>query len=545
MKTTVQSVRLLCLAALVATVAACDDDKTDDTVSTPSTPLRVQEIIVSPKAAAPEDTVALTADIRSSSANVGDIPSTKWTADGGTFVEDNKMTVRWVAPATGGFYTVSVKATNAAGSVTAQAEVFVGATALLVTSEAGAVRMKANGADFYYRRSPDADLGVEVFSYAGGVASDAVAPVRPTGFELVYSPDASFEVHATSVNAPESLGVATANPRPRQIYVGDLTLGTMQRISQDLAAFDSTRRNQFAYPSVSPDGQLVAYQGTVTNPGTSSLDSVDVFVYRFAGPTRIRATFTHSNHKNFFPAFSTDQNWLTFISDRGGSTQWEIYGMPVSGTTVDTAPGSVVRLTDTGGTITATRPGAVPAFPLSSWNPVASTLAIVSGDNTLYLMSTNAGGASLDEVMGIPISIQELVWAPSGNQLAVVATGKDSEEQSVMQIYSVTGGAVALEYQAIPGDLVRDVAFSPNEEWMVFRVTRSGSAWLEMMDTAGGALASSVPVTASSPAGDASSYRPLMSLSPAWGVGNILYFPDFTGGPTPGIRSVDVSGAVQ
>lgn len=544
MKTTAHSVRIVWLAALLAAISACDDEKTDDTVSTPSTPLRVEEIIIAPKASAPGDTVTLTADIRSSSQNEGDVPSTRWTADGGTFLEDNKMTVRWIAPVTAGFYNISVRATNAAGSATAQTDVFVGTQTLLVNSEAGAIRMKANGTDFYYVRTPALASGVEVYSYAGAPV-DAVSPVRPTGFELVYAPTLAYEVHATNVTAPESLGIASANPRPRQLYVGDFTLGTLQRISQDLAAFDSPRRNQFGFPDVSPDGQLIAYQGVVTNSFSASLDSVDIFVYRPAGPNRERATGTHTNHKNFFPSFSTDQNWLTFISDRGGANQWEIYAMPVAGTTVDTSPASVVRLTDTGGTIAATRPGGVPALPLRAWSRGVSTLATVSGDNILYLMTTSGAGATLVDVPGIPVSIQELVWSPSGALLAVVATGKDSEDRSVMQIYTVAGGTAQLRYQALSGDLLRDVVFSPDAQWMVFRLTRSGLAWLEILDLSGGVLTSSVAITGTLPAGGAAEYRAVMSLSPAWGAGDILYVPVFQGGATPAIMSLDVSGAIQ
>jgi Tol biopolymer transport system component len=546
LKTTFLPARLLCLAAVLLVVAACDDKKTDDTISSTPTKLRVEEIIVSPKATVPGDTVLLTADIRSSSQNVGDIPSTTWTADGGTFVEDNKLTVRWVAPATTGFYTVTVKATNAAGTVTSQANLFVGLQAQLVSNQAGAITLRQNGTDFYYLRSPDITAGVEAFKYEGGVSSDAISPVRPTGFELVYDRNLAFEVHASTVTAPESLAIASANPRPRQIYVGDFTLGTLQRISTDLAPFDSGRRNQYGYPTISPDGQIIAFQGVVTNVFSASLDSVDIFVY-WPGtpPTRVRATFTHTNHKNFYPSFSVDQNWLTFISDRGGSNQWEIYGMPVSGTSVNTAQASLVRLTDTGGTIAATRPGGVPGFPLRAWNPVSSTLAMVSGDNILYLMTTNGSGATLLDVSGLPVSIQELKWSPDGTQLAVAATGKNAADQSVAQIYLVAGTTADLRLEALPGDVVRDIAFSPDAQWMVFRVARGGQAWLEIMDMSGGTLSQTVPLTGTYPAGDAANYRPVMSLSPAWGAGDILYAPVFMGSSTPGIMTVDVSGAIQ
>jgi hypothetical protein len=485
--------------------------------------------------------VQLTADLRSSSPNEGDIPKTKWTATGGTFVEDNKITVRWIAPASPGLYNVSVTASNMAGSAKGNTNLTVNVTAQLVTTQAGQVTLQANGTDFYYLRSPDPTLGVEAYVYAGAPA-DAAAPMSANGFELVYAPNLNYEVHATTL-PPESLGIV-ANPRPRQIYMGNFGLATTQRISVDLAPSESTRKNQYAYPTVSPDAQIIAFQGTVTDLFAASSDSVDIFIYWPAGPTRVRATQNHVNHKNFYPTFSTDQNWLTFISDRSGANQWEVYGMPVSGTTVDTDPGAVVRLTNTGGTIAGTRSGGLPVLPLRAWDPSASTMAIVTADNTLSLMTTTGSGAMLVEVPGVPVSIQELDWSRTGSLLAVVATTKVNEK-SVMQVYTVAGSNAQLVYQTISGDIVRDVAFSPDNQWMVFRLTRAGLSWLELLDLSGGMMAGTVPISGTSPAGNAAIYRAYMSLSPAWGTGDVLYSPTFGTGTTPGIMSLDVSGVIQ
>lgn len=535
---------------MLAAVAACDDKKTDDTVAPTPTPLKVEEIIASPKAAAPGDTITVTADIRSSSQNVGDIPVIKWTATGGSFVTDNTMTALWVSPPAPGLYVITVKATNAANSTSSSKTLFVGNRTLLVSSRAGAVRMQANGTDFYYLRTQnlnDASTsvnGVEVFKYVGSAALDAVSPTRNNGKELTYAPDLSFEVHAEDVTSVDSLQIANANPRPRQIYMGNLVTGIPQRISQDRAPFDQTRRDRYYYPAVSPDAQLIAFQGVVADPFAASLDSVDIFVYRVAGPSRIRATRTHSNHKNYYPTFSTDQNWLTFISDRDANNQWEVYGMPVSGTTVNTSPSAVVRLTNTGGVIAT---GTVPSFPLKRWNPVASILAIVGTDNLLYLVTTSGSGASMVDVPGLGTSIQELAWSPDGTQLAVVATGENADKKAVMKLFTLTGTSAQLRQEGLVGDVIRDVAFSPDGAWLAYRVTRGGS-WLQLMDLTGSVLQAPVAITPALNTSEASAYRNVMSLSPAWGAGNILYAPAFVNvnsPPTPGIISVDLSGAIQ
>jgi len=218
--------------------------------------------------------------------------------------------------------------------------------------------------------------------------------------------------------------------------------------------------------------------------------------------------------------------------------------MPVSGTTVDTNPASVVRLTDTGGVIAS---GNIPSLPLRRWNPVASTLAIVGTDNVLYLVTTNGSGASMVDVPGLGKSIQELDWSPDGNQLAVVATGQNADDKTVMKVYTLTGSSAQLRVEGLVGDVIRDVAFSPNGAWMVYRVTRGGS-WLQLMDLTGSVLTEPVAITAALNTGEASAYRSVMSLSPAWGAGDVLYAPAFVNvntPSTPGIISVNLSGVIQ
>jgi hypothetical protein len=537
--------RLVCFAvALVAgALAACDDEKTDDTVVTPSTPLKVEEIIAVPKAAEPMDTVAMTAVLESSSPNVGDIPVTKWSADGGAFVRDDLTTVQWVAPAQPGLYRITARATNNAGTVTRSRDFFVGEVTTLVTSQAGGVRLKADGTNFFYLRSPDVTLGVEVFTYDGGPA-DAVTPLSPRGFELVYAPTLAYEVHATTItNTFDSLGVTGISLPPRHLYTGTFATKVAQRITQDRSLFDSARRNRFSSPNVSPDGQMIAYQGQVTDPFTASLDSFDIFIYKPAGPTRTRATLTHTNHRNFYPSFSTDQNWLTFISDRGGANQWEMYGMPVSGTTVDTNPASVVRLTDTGGTVTNTLSG-VPVPPRRLWNPAMPKLAMITADGILSILTTAGGGATLQEVTGLPTGIQELAWSGGGNSLAVVTTGGKVGDRNVSQVFLVTGTSAQLLHTAAVGDGIRDVLLVPGGQLLVYRVSRGASAWFEVLDLTG-ALEAPVPVMATLPGGDAAIYRSIMSLAPVWANGNKLIGPAFIAPETPGIIQIDLSGAVQ
>jgi Tol biopolymer transport system component len=553
LKTTAFSVRVVCFCTVLAAVAACSNNKSSDTTVAPTpTPLHVQEIIVEPKAASPGDTVRLTADIRSSSQNVGDIPTTQWSATGGTFIENNEQTVRWVAPANGGTYAITVKATNHAGSTSQKTDLFVGETLVVVPAEAGELHLMPNGMDFYYRRAPTATAvaasGVEAYSYIGGSIADAVIGAVGNDFsvgpQLVFSPTLTYEVHSHLVTASDST-TAVSTLKPIELYIGDLGSHTMQRITQDKADPTSPRRHQFLNPSISPDGDLIAYQGLVTNSGAASSDSMDIFVYRRTGPTRVRATFLHANHRNYFPTFSTDQAWITFLSDRVGSNEWELFAMPVNSGVVDTNPADVQRLTSTGGTMAS---GSNPARPLMEWNPVSPVLAVRSVDGVLYLITMNGGGGTTQEVAGLPNAISELRWSPDGSRLAVVATGKNTANKPAQQIYVVTGGSATLRLTADAGDVLRDMVWSPDDAWIVFRQTRDPSSWFELLDVDAGRYPEPIAITAAAPTSNLLGYRDAMSMSAAWGASNVIYLLRFSStdaAATPAVLSLDVNGAIQ
>ncbi len=535
------------LVASLALVAACSNNKKEnDTAAPEPTPLSVEEIIVSPKAGSPGDTLLMTADIRSSSPNVGDIPTTDWSATGGTLIDHNQLTVRWVAPPSPGMFRISVKATNAAGSASDNVDVFVGSEVVRVPTQAGEIKLLPGGSEFYFRHATSLSAGTEAYAYIGGVQSDPIVSASSVGGDLAFSPSLAFEAHARTVTSNDSTTITNPILRPRHIYLGDLNGGGLQRITKDLAQTDSPRRNQFTLPSFSPDGTMVAYQGLVTHVFAVSFDSVDVFVYNRNGPTRVRVTGTHPNHRNYYPSFSTDQKWLTFISDRSGNSQWELYGVPVSGGVVDTNPASVTRLTQTGGTI-APGTGAAPGRPVMAWNPLGSTLAIAAADGTLYLVTTDAAGASSEVVSGIPNSIQELRWSGDGSMLVVVATG-EADEKPIQMIFTVTGSTAQQRLVSIPGDGTRDVALSPDKLWLVFRRTRVNSAWFELLDLTGGRYPQPVPLTGAGPVSNLLTYRVAMPMNAVWGAANTLFLLRFASSDataTPQIVSLDVSGAVQ
>jgi hypothetical protein len=521
--------RLLAAGLLLIAAAACDDEKApEDTTGGESTPLSVEQIVVSPRVGEPGDTLLFTALLTSSSGNVGDIPSLSWTASGGTFVEDDELTVRWEAPATGGLYDISVRATNAANSASGTTRIFIGAEQSLVGSDAGQVHLIAGGEDFYYFRSPDVSGGVDVNAYIGGVVSDAVNPVRANNLTVAYAPNGAFEVHAA-----DSL-LAGVEIRPRHIYVGTFATRILQRISFETAPDSLLRKSQFSFPAVSPNSQLIAFGGKMSGQ-SGTPDTNHVFVYELGVPRRFRATGLTSSRRNFFPSFSTDGAWLTFVSDQTGSGVWDLYGLPVNGNVVDRSPSSLKRLTDTGGTLVSGTPSTV-KNPLKRWNPVTPILAVLASDGVLYLVQTTASGANVIDVPGVS-AVKELAWSPGGSLLAVSSGAK---------ITTVTPAGTASDVlEARSGDDVRDIAWSPDEEWLLYRVTRGGTSWFEILDLDAGVLTEPLPVTTTAPAGELVDYRNVMSMSPAWTNSNRMIYPVFGDLDTPGINSRDLSGLVD
>lgn len=533
-------------AALVATfglfVGACsDDEEGTPTDVTTSTPIQIQDIIASPKSANPGDTLLISAIVVSSSPNEDDVPTMEWTATGGAFLEDDQTSVRWIAPGSG-VYTVTARATNTVSSTTSSADFFVGGTATVVPSQAGAIRLKANQLDFYYLRTGTNIVtgGVDVYQVVAGGSSDAVTiPAATTGTnsrQVAYAPDLSFEVHSSD-------SIITGQPTsPVHLHLGNFSDATYTKISSGSPTGE--RWPGFFDAAVAPDNHNIAFGGMLPTELDAGADTFDVFVYDRDVPSRRNLTAAHTNHRNVFPTWSTDQRWLAFVSDRSGRGQWDLYGMPVdvSGV-INTAQASLVRLSNTGGRLTDGNPGE-PAFPKPrmEWNPVVATLAVQDADAIVHLVITTPAGATQVDIG----EVNDFAWSPDGSLLALALQGVVATVGSDGNNFVYRVGFDGENFTR-PNDSFDDVSWSPDGAWIVYRATRSSSAWFEAYDLDQSTIAEPIALTPAEPAATTfwslGAYRLLMSMKPAWGTAGALYYPTFgTGFATVGIRSVDVSG---
>jgi hypothetical protein len=119
---------------------------------------------------------------------------------------------------------------------------------------------------------------------------------------------------------------------------------------------------------------------------------------------------------------------------------------------------------------------------------------------------------------------------------------------TVYRIATVTTAGVATDrVVSLPGDNIRDLQFSPDEKWLLYRVSRGGGSWFSVVDIGAGKLTEPVALTAADPVGGAALYRGVMSLRPAWTSANLMIYLAWgtSSNNTPGIFTRDLNGLLN
>jgi dipeptidyl aminopeptidase/acylaminoacyl peptidase len=180
------------------------------------------------------------------------------------------------------------------------------------------------------------------------------------------------------------------------------------------------------------------------------------------------------------------------------------------------------------------------------WNPVSPVLAVTGADNVLYLVATTSTGANVTAVTEVARA-SEIAWSPDGSQLAASYAATIGDEVHYKVVTVSLAGVVTDRDTALVGDLIRDLWFSPDGKYLLYRIVRGGGQWFNIVDTGAGKLTAPVPVTPTDPIGLASAYRGVMSLHPVWTSTNLMLYPSFgtSGNQTPGIWTRDLSGLVN
>ncbi|UCG52444.1 MAG: PD40 domain-containing protein [Candidatus Latescibacterota bacterium] len=527
------------LAALVGFSAGCSDDEggvTDGDGG--STAITIEAIIFNPKSPAPFDTMRATAIVTSESPNVGDFVSYSWTASGGTFLETNKSSVRWVAPTTSSVYALTVKASNSVNTATATEDVFVGTLDDFITERAGELHYTASGDGLYYLSPPsDVESGVTV-RFKDASSDVPVFPTEPAGEQY------SFDLAATQA---AHLSIVQIIRERLTVVHDDLLAGVQTTIARDERPVP-IRPNEFSSPYVSPDGQLICYQGSLLDqtapPSAGGVDTFSIYVYEIATQETQKVVFEGDVYGSFYPSFSSDNQRLVFVRNEiDDPTSWEYYTLPISGSTVtpDTVPGALVQISDSGGLMGSE--SVPPSDRSKAWNPNPAfpVMAVAAANGELWLIPADGGGAAVD----IDGRITDGTWTTDGQTLAVSTFEGGDVNRS--NIYLVTpGGNPTLLLQGEEGDRLENLSWSGDGEFIIYTVDRSGEVWYEVADVGGSSNltkpARITPAWTPSADGAAAFGPPLMSLRSAWVPGTMTAVLFFLDRGTPRVMSIDLSG---
>ncbi len=414
----------------------------------------------------------------------------------------------------------------------------------IVSEDAGELHLQASGTDLYYLHSSiepseGSFEGYGVYEYAGGSATPIIDSY-PWGLDYTFSGDLT---RAARTHEGDLIGGDIL--APVDIWIDDIVAGNSTRLTRD-GKPSSPRHDRFVFPYFSPDGNLLAYEAFRPNFQQGATDTFDLEIYNFTTGQTENVTEAHgSRRRNFYPSISSDGDWLVFVSDRVNINEWELFGLRFDGVMTDSA--STVRLTNTDGLIAGGTPLTL-TYPQHVWNPNPSlpVLAIIGNDGELRLVQTNGTGATTTDVTDVGNAISSMVWSPDGQFLAVASRVQTGDSGPVFNVlHTVTPGGVSTVRHELPSsDRIGDLTWSPDQNFMVYRVIRGGSSWLELIDLEGGAgFIEPIVLTATSDPGDILLFRALMSTASVYNSSNVIYYLLFDN-PTPSINMLDISGAI-
>jgi hypothetical protein len=528
---------IMAVLFVFANLNSCSEE--DDTGSGPggglNTELTVEGIILNPKSPGPSDTLFATAIVTSDTTIPGDFASYSWSADGGSFLETDLSTVRWIAPNTSAMFTLSVTVGNNSSTKSASENVFVNEIVPVVSSDAGGMRMSPSGDSLYFFSSP-VDPTSPAFDGFG------VSVRRQPGVTELMAPSTSFQLALSRDFSKVAFGSPffVLGGFAFRVHYRDLTTQVETIIPS--TPFNQ-RGPQYTESDFSPDVSLLTYQvwfpDVLLTPAQGGVDTFVVAIWDLATETEkrvgLRGTTTASFGLNFHPTFSNDANHLVYMSDPGGTGDYELYALPVVGGTVpvDTVT-PPTQLTFSGGVMGA---GVPPNNQPKLWNPSPATadriLATRDVNGKLRLVPTDGSG---DILVNMPGSAVEFAWSPSGQDL-MVTNGST--------IYRVDkAGGISPLYQAISGDNVSRLSWSSDEKLLLYAIRRGGGSWYEVIDLSGTlGFTDPLKVTPSASDGGAGTYADWGSIAPVWDPSDpTAYLLFFDTGPTPSISKMSFSG---
>ncbi len=524
---------IMAVVFVFASLNSCSEE--DDTGTGPGGDLNprltVEGIILNPKSPSRGDTLFATAVVTSDTTVAGDFASYQWSATGGKFAETNLSTVRWIAPDTSAMYSLMVTVSNRSSAQSDTGNVFVNEITQVVSTSAGEMRMSSTGDSLYFYNSP-VDPTSRFFDGFGVSVSRQLVTTElmppSTSFLMNLSRDFSMVAYSSPLFLPGGFAI--------RVHYRDLGTGA-ETIIPSTPFFQ--RGPQYLEASFSPDNSLLTYGvwfPDVLEAPPLGIDTFVVAIWDVATTTEKRVavggTTTTSFGLNFHPVFSNAGAHLVYMSDPGGTGDYELYALPVVGGTVpvDTST-TPVQLTFSSGDMGG---GVPPAIQPTRWSPVEPTLATRDGNGKLRIvpMPPNVG----DILVNTPGTVTEFAWSPSGQDLVVT---------NASTIYKVSKtGAVDPVHQPPSGDNVSRLSWSSDGKMILYAIRRLSTSWYEVVDLSGTlGFTGPLKVTDGVSDGEALTYSILGSMAPVWDPADpTAYMLFFNTGQTPSISKMSFGG---
>lgn len=211
----------------------------------------------------------------------------------------------------------------------------------------------------------------------------------------------------------------------------------------DAVQVTSTPDSAETWPTMSPDGQRVAY---VRESATGS----DILITSLADQSVV--TLTDDPAQDTMPAWSPDGSRIAFISTRDGAADLYVMGVDGSG---------LARLTSTPGD---------ESTPV--WSPDGQRIAYAVTEQGIRRLAVVAPGMqpvmlSEAQVEGAP------AWSPDSQRIAYAAETPAGSGQ--YEVFSVRADGQDRFQYTVNGGQVAGVTWSPGGEWIVFADNTAGN----------------------------------------------------------------------
>lgn len=468
-------------------LSGCEDDPVD--VGSACDPSVTTNIIISnPLTPTPGDTTVLT--VQATGEGCGNWAAYRWTSEDGELVEDQGITVRWVAPMEYGAYPIRcVASLTDAAPDTSISLIMVREFEYIDTGKKASVWPKIIDNAFYFAAEEgnygprnNNFIGWAIFKMTGGSITKFTDTGEDTdggSYEFDYSTGASA-IYGSFVTA-YYLGI---RQQRMNVWKFPLQFANPTNASSDPGGSGIFRKNQHRYPKTNQYGSKAVWRyqfAGMAGDGTKDLFNI-VYWDELAGggswytvTTSLDSALVISGSnsywkyryfQNIMPMFTPSEDNILYYVDTTGV--FEPCLIPMVGGAPDTLQRRALMVDQSTG-IFEQAGVSVSENTVFEWNPASDFLSFISLGEIVFF---DYASEVVAVVNGIE-NVTEFTWAPDGSQLAAV---------NDMGIYLVSAGGAVNPNPVFVKELSTDGIYGVNwnhnlaEPQISFRLVRKGKS---------------------------------------------------------------------